>query len=328
MKKLHILTVVAALAMSVATGTSAMAQDKLGLRLDYSIYGTHAPFYLGIETGFYKDEGIELQIGEGSGSSNTAKLVAQGTDPIGFMDYGTMVKGIAAGMPLKGIFAVHQRSPMVIISHADDPIKSPKELEGKVLAMSQSESTAQMFPVLAAVGGADVSKINVISPAVGAKTALFLQKRADAITGVTYFHVPPLEAQDAKLSYFYYADFGVSALEGGVVANTEWLAANPDLARRFIAATRKAFEKAKADPAAAVDALIKLRPDLARNRDLLVRQLELSMEATSTSNTQGMAFGRMSEKDWQAMVDQLVESKQIPEALPLDKLYTNEFIAE
>jgi NitT/TauT family transport system substrate-binding protein len=328
MKKLHILIVVAALAVSVAAGSSAMAQDKLGLRLDYSIYGTHAPFYLGIEDGLYKDQGIELEIGEGSGSSNTAKLVAQGTDPIGFMDYGTMVKGIAAGMPLKGVFAVHQRSPMVIISHADDPIKSPKELEGRVLAMSQSESTAQLFPMLAAMSGADVSKINVISPAVGAKTALFLQKRADAITGTAYFHIPPLEAQGAKLSYFYYADFGVSALEGGVVVNTNWLADHSDLARRFIAATGKAFEKAKADPAAAVDALIKLRPDLARNRDLLLRQLELSMEATSTPNTQGMPFGKMSDKDWQVMIDQFVESKQIAETIPLDKLYTNEFIAE
>ncbi|MGI6850686.1 ABC transporter substrate-binding protein [Mesorhizobium sp. 1B3] len=326
--KLRILTIAAAMAASVAASASAIAQEKLGLRLDYSIYGTHAPFYLGIDKGFYKEEGIDLQIGEGSGSSNTAKLVAQGTDPIGFMDYGTMVKGISAGMPLKGIFAVHQRSPMVIISHADAPIKSPGELEGKVLGMSQSESTAQMFPVLAAIGGADASKINVISPAVGAKTALFLQKRADAITGVTYFHVPPLEAQGAKLSYFYYADFGVTALEGGVAANTEWLEANPDLARRFITATRKAFEIAKAEPATAVDALIKLRPEQARNRDLLVRQLELSMEATSTANTQGMPFGKMSEKDWQAMVDQFVQSEQMSEPIALDKLYTNEFISE
>lgn len=326
--KLHIFTIAAALVASVAANTTAIAQEKLGLRLDYSLYGTHAPFYLGIDKGFYKDEGIDLQVGEGSGSSNTAKLVAQGTDPIGFMDYGTMLKGIAAGMPLKGIFAVHQRSPMVIISHADAPIKSPGELEGKVLGMSQSESTAQMFPVLAGINGVDTAQINVISPAVGAKTALFLQKRSDAITGVTYFHVPPLEAQGAKLNYFYYADFGVSALEGGVAANAEWLKANPELARRFVTATRKAFEMAKADPAVAVDAMIKLRPEQSRNRDLLVRQLELSMEATSTPNTQGMPFGKMSEKDWQAMVDQFVESKQMSEPIAIEKLYTNEFISE
>lgn len=326
--KMRFFQVAAALAASVVMSASAMAQDRISFRLDYSIYGTHAPFYLAIENGFYKEAGIELTIGEGSGSSNTAMLLAQGTDPIGFVDYGTMLKGIASGMPVKGIFSVHQKSPMIIISHADAPIKTPAELEGKVLGMSQSESTAQMFPVLASIGGADQSKINVISPAVGAKTALFLQRRADAITGVTYFHLPPLEAQGAELSYFYYSDFGINALEGGIAANAEWLAANPDIARRFIAATSKAFEIAKEDPAAAVDALIKQRPDLQRNRDLLIRQLELSMEATATPNTEGMPFGKMSEKDWQTMVDQFVEAKQIGEAIPLDRLYTNEFIAE
>lgn len=326
--KTYALKMAAALAASLLAGSTAYAQDKLSLRLDYSLYGTHAPVFLGVEQGLYKAEGIDLQIGEGSGSSNTAKLVAQGTDPIGFMDYGTMVKGIAAGMPLKAVLAVHQRSPMVIISHADAPIRSPKELEGKVLGMSASESTAQMFPVLAAVSNADPAKINVISPAVGAKTALFLQKRADAITGVTYFHLPPLEAQGAKLSYFSYADFGVSALEGGFAANTDWLKTNPALARRFVKATQKAFEAAKANPAVAIDAMIKQRPELARNRDLLLRQLQLSMEATSTDNTKGMPFGKMSEKDWQTMLDQLIQSKQIAAKIPLDQLYTNGFIPE
>ncbi|WP_188052396.1 ABC transporter substrate-binding protein [Aureimonas fodinaquatilis] len=317
-----------ALTATVVMTVSAWADDTIRFRLDYSIYGTHAPFYLGIEQGLYKDEGIELTIGEGSGSSNTAKLLAQGTDPIGFLDYGTMVKGIAAGMPLKGIFAVHQKSPMIIISHAENPVKSPKDLEGKILGMSQSESTAQMFPVLAAISDTDPAKVNVISPAVGAKTALFLQKRADAITGVTYFHLPPLEAQGAELEYFLYSDFGINALEGGIAANTEWLAANPDLAKRFISATSKAFEIAKAEPEKAVNALIKQRPDLQQNRDMLIRQLELSMEATATPNTEGMPLGKMAEADVQAMLDQFVQSEQIKEGMTPAEVYSNEFIVE
>ena len=309
----------------ILAASAAGAQEKLSLRLDYSIYGTHAPLYYGVDKGLYKAEGIDLRIGEGSGSSNTAKLVAQNIDPIGFMDYGTMLKGVAAGMPLKAIFAVHQRSPMVIISHADAPVRSPKELEGKVLGMSASESTAQMFPVLAALNGVDQKKINVIAPAVGTKTALFLQRRADAITGVTYFHIPPLEAQGAKVHYFSYADFGVNALEGGLAANTQWLAANPETARRFVRATRKAYEAAQADPAASVDALVRQRPEQARNRELLLRQLQLSLQASGTPNTKGLPFGVSSEKDWQAMVDQFVQSNQIERPIPTGTLYTNDY---
>ena len=325
--KRELFAVLAALALAYP-GAGAEAQDRISFRLDYSIYGTHAPFFLAIDEGLYQAEGIEVVLGEGSGSGNTAQLLAQGNDPIGFMDYGTMVSGIAAGMPLKAVFGVHQRSPMIIISHADAPVESPTDLEGRILAMSPAESTARMFPVLAGIAGADVGKISVIAPAVGAKTALFLQRRTDAITGTSYFHIPTLEAQGADVSYFSYADFGVSALEGGVVANTAWLEANPELAARFIKVTQDAFLSAKADPEAAVDALLRQRPDLSRNRDLLIRQLELSMEETSTTNTEGLSFGTMSAQDWETMIDQFLDSGQISERLPAERLFTNDFVPE
>src|SRR6476646_6332049 len=118
--KTRILTVwIAGLAAIVLASTgSAQAQAKLNLRLDYSLYGTHAAFYLGIEKGLYKAEGIDLTVAEGSGSGTTARLLAQGTDPVGFLDFGTMAKGVGSGMPIKAVLGVHQRSPMMILSHA------------------------------------------------------------------------------------------------------------------------------------------------------------------------------------------------------------------
>lgn len=315
-------------AMLAFAGGSAEAQTKMNLRLDWSVYGTHAAFYLGIDRGLYRNEGIDLSIAEGSGSGTTIRLLAQGTDPVAFVDFGTMAKGIGSGMPVRAIMGVHQRSPMMIVSHADAPIKSPKDLEGKVIAMAPAESTAQMFPVLLAASGADPAKINVLAPAAGAKTALFLQKRVDAITGVTYFHLPTFERDKVAVSHFTYGDFGVSALEGGVAANADWLKSNGETARKFVKATQAAFIAAKANPAAAVDALIKARPEQARNRDQLVRQLEISMESVATPNTAGMPFGRMSEMDWQTMLDQLVSSKQMPAAVPLGQLFTNEFVPQ
>lgn len=299
---------------------------NVNLRLDWTFYGTHAPFFLASDSGLFRDEGLTVTIGEGSGSGNTARLLAQGQDQLAFLDFGTMVKGIGGGMPLKGIFGVHQRSPMIIISMADAPVRTPKELEGKVIAMAPAESTAQMFPVLLSAAGVDPTKVSVIAPAAGAKNALLLQRRADAITGVSYFQLPTMEAQGVKTFSFSYADFGVSALEGGIAANSNWLASNPDVARRFLRATQKAFDLTRANPAAAIDAAIKMRPELARNRAVSLRQLQMSLETMTTANTKGLPTGKMSDKDWTAMVEQLAASKQIPEAMPISRLYTNEFV--
>jgi NitT/TauT family transport system substrate-binding protein len=305
----------------------ALAQTtNISLRLDWTFYGTHAPFFLASDTGLYRAEGLTVAIGEGSGSGNTARLVSQGNDQLGFFDFGTMVKGVGGGMPLQAIFGVHQKSPMIILSMADAPIKSPKELEGKVIAMAASESTAQMFPVLLAAAGVDASKVSVVAPAAGAKNALLMQRRADAITAVSYFQVPTMEAQGVKIYTFNYADFGVSALEGGIAANAKWLSANPEVAKKFIRATQKAFDLARANPAAAIDAAIRMRPELARTRETNLRQLQLSLDSMATPNTKGLPTGKMSEKDWTAMVEQLKSSKQIPELIPINRLFTNEFI--
>ena len=48
-----------------ATGT-AMAADQVRLRLNWMWYGSHAPFALGLDKGFYKDAGIDLNIRSGN----------------------------------------------------------------------------------------------------------------------------------------------------------------------------------------------------------------------------------------------------------------------
>eukprot|EP01031_Cornospumella_fuschlensis_P045508 gene45508-55698_t len=51
------------------TGSAhAQAADKAVLMLNWYVYGEHAPFVLGVQKGYYKDEGIDLEIQEGRGS--------------------------------------------------------------------------------------------------------------------------------------------------------------------------------------------------------------------------------------------------------------------
>jgi NitT/TauT family transport system substrate-binding protein len=44
------------------------------------IYGFHTPFLLGVQRGYYRQQGIDLTIGEGKGSASTVQVVASGGD--------------------------------------------------------------------------------------------------------------------------------------------------------------------------------------------------------------------------------------------------------
>jgi NitT/TauT family transport system substrate-binding protein len=309
-----------------ATGAAhAQAPTKLNFRLDWTVYGTHAPFYLALDKGLYAKEGLDVKIEEGQGSGTVAKLVAQGNDHMGFIDFTSMTRGVEQGMPLVAVMRVVSNN-MAIVSHADAPIASPKDLEGKVIAYAPSESTAQMFPALALSQKVEMGKINVINPAFGAKNALFLQKRADAFTASTNVQVAQVEAQGAKTAYFRYSDFGVSLMNNGIVANKDFVAKNPEALKKFLRVTRDAFQMATANPEEAIDAMVRQRPQDARNRAVLLRQLQLSPELYTTERTKGQPFGFMDRADWADNQDLLVKYGGLPKAVPVETLFTNDFL--
>lgn len=316
--------VLASAALSAPFIRGARAATSISFRLDWTIYGTHAPFYLALEEKMFEKAGLNVTIGEGQGSGTVVQLVGRNNDQMAFIDFASMIRAVEQGVP---VIAVQRlvASLMCIISHADAPVKSPKELEGKVIAFAPAESTAQMFPALMTKAGADIKKVSILNPAVGAKSALFLLRRTDAITANVNVQVAELEAQGAKLHYFRYSDFGVELLSQGLAGNAEWLKANSDAAKAFVRVSRDAHTVALANPEKAVDLLIRRLPDQARNKKTLMRQMELSKDAYTTSATKGKPFGIMVDEDWKTTQDTLVQYGGLPKATPLDRLYTNAY---
>ncbi len=318
------------LAASLATpflARRANAATRLSFRLDWTIYGSHAPFFLGVANKLYERAGLEVAIGEGQGSATIARLVGQGADPMGFVDFGSTALAVAGGIPLTAVARVISNN-MVMVSHADAAVGSPKELEGKVVAYAPNESTAQMMPALLKQNAVDPAKVGVLNPATGAKNAVFLQRRADAIPVSVNVQPAQLEAQGAKLATFRFSEFGVSLMNNGLVANRAWLAANGEAARAFIRATGEAYAACRTDPARAVDAIVTAMPEQARNRDVLRRQLDLTFALLETEATRGKAFGFMADADWAEMQGLLSRYGGLSRILPASELWTNAYLPE
>lgn len=305
------------------------AKDEVNFVFDWKIAGYHAPLLLALERGYFAAEGIDAKFTEGMGSATIVKIIAEGkTNPIGYPDFGTMAKAVVQGVPVKAIFSVHQTSPLIIISHAENPIRSPKELEGKVVAMEPASSTMQIFYAVVAASGIDINKINIMTPAVGAKLALFLQNRCDAFAGYLNNQVPHLEAQGVKVHYFRYADFGANTLCNGIAGSTRFISENKDLVKRYIRAMAKGFKDAQKDPEAAVEAVFKTYPQYRDIKDILVKQLKLTLPLMESPNTKGKPMGWMSEKDWEQTQEILATYADLKKKIDVKNYFTNEFIPE
>jgi len=76
----------------------------------------------------YAKEGLDVQIEEGQRAGTVAKLVAQGNDQMGCVDFTSMIRGVEQGMPITAVmWAVS--NDMSLISTAAASANSPKDLE-------------------------------------------------------------------------------------------------------------------------------------------------------------------------------------------------------
>jgi NitT/TauT family transport system substrate-binding protein len=314
--------IVGALAM-LAASSAAMAQDAVSLRLNWYMGGLHVPFYYGKEKGFYKDEGIDLTINEGRGSANTVQVVAAGSDTFGLADSSSVIATAAKGAEVKSVMSLLNSTGFSVVSLASAGIKTPKDLEGKKLAVSPGDPLGQLFRALAAHNKLDMGKITFVQVDPAAKVVSVLEKRVDALLGGAddqYFLIKYKGEEPAALRY---ADHGANIVGMTILTQESTIKNKADLVRRFVKATQRSWEEAKKNPEGAVDATMKVKADLNRNSQL--DQLKVDLDLLDSPNSKGR-IGWGDQKDWDGTLALLKQYRDVATDKPWTAFHTNEFL--
>ena len=314
------LAVSAALAL---TAQLAFAQDAVSLRLNWQLLGFHAPFYLGVERGFYREAGINLTINEGRGGAVTAQAVGAKSDQFGIVDGGTTIVSAVRGVPIRTVMSLMNSGIFAVVARADANIRTAKDLEGKAIAVTAGDALTQLWPAVVKANKLDSSKIRLVNVDPAGKVIATLEKRTDALLGSIDAQSFQIEAKGVKTSMLSYDDLGVRLVGLTVVTHEDTIKANPDLIRRFVLATRKSFEAAIADPQAAVRAAVKVKPELDPNSVLL--QMQASLSKFSSPSTAGLPIGVGAEADWKSTLDLINEFQGIKTDRPAASFFTNNF---
>ena len=97
--------------------TSASATTKVQFTLDWKFEGPAAPYFLAIDKGLFKAEGLDVEISPGKGSLAAIPKVATGAFPFGFADINSLIKFLDQnpGAPVIGIMMVYDKPPFAIV---------------------------------------------------------------------------------------------------------------------------------------------------------------------------------------------------------------------
>lgn len=289
----HLIGMAVGLAISA---TSAFADTEIKFTLDWKFEGPAAPFFIALDKGYFKEEGLDVTIDSGAGSRESIPRVATGTYQMGFGDINALIKLMdeEPDLKVKAVMMAYERPPLAVIGRKSLGItEDPKSLAGKKLGAPPPDAAFGQWPAFAEVAGIDTSSITIENVGFPVREPMLAQGQVDGIFGFSFSSVLNLKAQgvpEDDLSVILMTENGLDLYGNVVMVNTDFAAANPDAVKGFVKALVKGYLDAIADPAAAIPYVIKRNEVL--SEPVEVERLQMAVnDSIATPAVKANGFG-------------------------------------
>ncbi|SLN20069.1 Putative thiamine biosynthesis protein [Aquimixticola soesokkakensis] len=249
-----------------ALPAASFAQDHVTYQLDWLPGGDKAPIYVCVQQGFCADEGLDISIEGGRGSTEAITKIATGTSDIGSAGMEAIMAAVATDdVPVKAVMSIFNKGPHAFYTLMDSGITSISDLAGKKVATSPFTSSNIFLPLVLSENGLSEADIELTKADPGALGPLLMTGQTDAIIAwVTDITRYMNQGEDAGKGVIVlpWSDAGIELYSATLVASDTFLTERPDVAKRFVKAFKKSMEFAQANPDQAAADVAAMVPEL------------------------------------------------------------------
>ena len=241
------------LALSACGSDDALEQDSDGLTklTVYQITTTDStPLYLGIEQGFFEDEGLDVEVKIAESGSAIIPSVVNGESPIGYANVVSDLAAIDQGLDIKfvssccGVGSVPEESTSQIFVLNDSDIQGPEDLPGKKIAVNSTKNLGDVtIPVALENQGIDPSGIEYVPMNYSDMSGALERGDVDAIWMVEPFRTIALDNGYRPVLANFVEAFPDSTL-GYYITSGDFAESNPEIVEAFQRAMSKTNEYA------------------------------------------------------------------------------------
>ncbi|SFQ95208.1 ABC transporter substrate-binding protein [Desulfoscipio geothermicus] len=289
--------------------------------LDWVPNTNHTGLYVALEKGWYKDEGLQVEIVEPT-QGGTTQLVATGQAQFGVGYQEDVTQARAGDVPVVSIAAVIQHNTSGFASKKEAGITRPRDMEGKRYGGWGSPTEEAVLKAVVENDGGDFNKVEILN--IGTSD-FFTAIERDVDFAWIYYGWTGIEAEQRGLDLNYIElrelDRALDYYTPVLITGEKLIKENPELVQKFMRATTRGYEFAIAHPDEAARILLKHAPEL--NEELvLASQRYLSPRYRDDADR----WGEQKAEVWERYARWMYDHKLLPGMIEADKAFTNQFL--
>ena len=151
---------------AAATGGTSEPADLIPLEFQISWLpgGDNLAFWMGVEQGFFADEGLDVTIRSSNDPTQSIRLAAAGELPMVQAYTGDVIISASQGDPVISLFDLTASSPFGIVTMPDSGIETAEELAGKTIGVTTLPIDRAFFSVMLESAGLTEDDVTVVDP--------------------------------------------------------------------------------------------------------------------------------------------------------------------
>ena len=323
MKKVSKILILCLILVLVVSCGKSKNNQKIKIVLDWVPNTNHTGLYVAKDLGYFKEEGLDVEIVQPPEGSTTALIGAGGAEfGISFQD--TLAKSFAKEnpVPVTAVAAILQHNTSGIISLKEKGIDSPKKLEGKKYATWEDNIEQAILKKLVTDDKGDFSKVKLI-PYTITDVVTGLKTDVDAVWVYYAWDGIATERAGLQTNFLKIRDYGeeLDYYSPVIIANNDFLKKNPEIAKKVLKAIKKGYEYAMKNSEESAKILVKNSPELDINL-VTASQKWISKEYQSDAKEWGIIDGNR----WNRFYEWLYKNKAVEREIPKNFGYSNEYL--
>jgi NitT/TauT family transport system substrate-binding protein len=207
-------------------------------------------YYVALDKGFYRQEGLNVNIKAGGPDIAPEAVVQAGGADFGIDWLSALLRARDTGLQLQNVAQIYQATGMRLLAFKSSGVASIGQFRNHKIGVWPSGNEYQFQALMDKWHMSPPNKYMTVAQE-GFTMDDFLSHQIDVAHAMTYNEVGVVLEHGIKksaLNIFDYNKLGVSILEDGIFAKPSWLQGHKDTAVRFLRASIKGWQYAVAHP--------------------------------------------------------------------------------